>query len=286
MTLPLISSLWVGAPVTYLELVVIQSFLDAGHPVEVYTDSPGNVFPNGVKIRDPRSILPNRPVPTTAQTRLETAVYSDIFRLALLQDHACIWVDLDAYCVRAFDFETDHLFGENGRGKILNGVLSLPPDAPALSEYRAFLEQDCPVPPWFRWRRKSALRLARNRGETWDINRFDWGVSGPDALSYFLDQYALTAHAQPAQVFYSSLYEARSDLFRPAVPIGQIEHPETVSVHFFGRSKQDLWERPHQNPDLPRGTPPRLSYFERICQKHGIDPTSAPIQPLPGWVAK
>lgn len=265
-----VASLWLGPKPSFLERLTVQSYLDAGHRFILYSDLPATDWPTGVDLRHPHDVAPETPMPSRKDGRHAIAIYSDIFRLKMLQQGIGPWVDMDAYCLRPFDFDDPHIFGFSERGMILNGVLGLPAKSPVLSYLLDHMDIPNPVPPWLNEKQSQKVTAFRNAGRDWSIVDFAWGISGPRALHHGLARFDLTPKAQPWTVFYSSLFEHFAALFEPGPQIKKLEHPDTKSIHFIGKCKEVL-------ADLPGGLPPPTSYLDHLCRKHGIDPADHPV---------
>ncbi len=271
-----IASLWVGSDLTWLERLCIQSFLDRGHAFDLYTVGRIEGVPNGVTVRPASQIFYPPPFDITDNDRHRVAVYSDIFRLKLLQQRQVIWADLDAYCVRPFDFGSPYVFGKSKRDTYPTGVLGLPPDAPVLTALHDFVTSPNPTQPWrgAPLHRKNAERVAA--GERWGIEALKWGCSGPLSFAHFLEQTGEARHALPPEVLYPLAPEELVMLHHPGADWAEIERPETRSVHIFGSQKRTLALR-------YKGVPWPGSYLEMLCQRHGIDPQAHPIRPM-AWM--
>ena len=100
------------------------------------------------------SVVTGAPDPTLsapdpdAVTQTLAAVWSDLFRVALLRRREVIWVDMDAYCLAPYATSTGYLFGLNDGTGVLSGVVALPVGSAPLRWLEAFLFQAELVPPW------------------------------------------------------------------------------------------------------------------------------------------
>ena len=79
-------------------------------------------------------------------------MFSNIFRLHPVKQTGFLWVDLDAYCVKPFDFNLPNIFAPFG-SNFINRVLCLEDNSPSLKAMIEFVqtptrhnlgeEQDC-----------------------------------------------------------------------------------------------------------------------------------------------
>ncbi len=269
--LPVIASFWHGSDLSFFEQVVVQSYLDHGHRFQLYVLGPIGGIPAGAEVCDARDILPDLPFPLEPPDRHRVAVFSDIFRLHLMAKQDCIWVDMDAYCVRPFDLGPGPIFACNPEGRALTGVMRLPQESPCLRGMLDFVMAENPIQPW-RGRRFRASRAAEvANGGRWGIEDLSWGCSGPKAFTHFLKESGEYAAAMATPVFYPLLRDQVLKIFDRKGPWDEIEQPETRSVHLFGFAKRLILS------DLG-GLPPKGSYLDGICHRHGVDAGAAPVR--------
>lgn len=273
--LPSISSLWVGSDLSWLEQVCIQSYIDNGHHFILYVIGEIKNIPTSVEIRQASEIY----APTfniSDNDRLRVAAYSDIFRFNLLKTIKTIWVDLDVYCLRSFNFPTQYVFALNSKGSALTAVMGLPSNSKALNAILEFVTMENPVQPWRGWRLRKSCAQRVSDGDTWGIEDLHWGCAGPKPFNYFLHDTGEVANALRKDVLYpldpSELYKIHLKEFK----LSEIEKEETHSLHIYGHEKKKL-----VNENL--GLPVAGSYLDLICKRHGIDPNKAIIPRLP-WM--
>ncbi|TRW98666.1 hypothetical protein FNJ84_03670 [Paracoccus sp. M683] len=265
-----VAGFWAGEDLSFIEQMVIRSYLDQGCDFTLYLGHPVGGVPEGTPTRDAAEIMPTPDFLSPEPTRKQLAVWSDLFRLRLLTEQRVIWADLDAFCLRPYDLPDGYAFGENGSGGILSGVLGLPQSSPALRWMADLVAQDEIAAPWADpvWveRRRQQGRLGPS-----DL---PWGDTGPRLLAHALRLTGEDHHAMPPQVFYPLLPATIAHLWRPLVPDEVFIRPETLSVHIFGYTKRILttyW----------RGLPPNGSWLARMAARHGVDPAAAPAIGLP-----
>ena len=110
--LPTIQSLWIGADLSNVEKLCVQSFLDHGHEFHLYTYGNIGGIPQGAIIKDANEILPQSEI--FQNRRGGVAAFSDWFRYALLHKRGGFWVDMDVVCVKPFSFDSDIVFAGGG----------------------------------------------------------------------------------------------------------------------------------------------------------------------------
>lgn len=160
-----IGMLWVEGPLSYVEVLCAQSFLDAGHHVKLYHYKDVQNVPDGVELIDGNQVLEIDNFISHGRTE-SLALFSDIFRYHLLQQYdRIIWADLDAYCVKPFETETGHFFGWESPHHINGGVLGLPRDSDALGQLLEMTEDEFGIPEWYSEDEKTKLKTLRDAGK-------------------------------------------------------------------------------------------------------------------------
>ncbi len=109
MSLTTIVSFWHG-PMSWLERLSIASYLRHGHAVEIYSYGEIHGFPAGATRRHASEILPQDQM-IFYKGKGTPGVFSDRFRLCLLQQGRGLYSDLDVYCIRRFAGLPDYVFG-------------------------------------------------------------------------------------------------------------------------------------------------------------------------------
>jgi|GEM_PF-632321 len=271
--LPQISSLWVGPPISFVERLCMQSFVDAGHKFTLYSTDKLRDLPDGVTIEDPRDIY-QADFPTGPEHRHNNAVYADIFRLHMIRKTGAIWADMDAYCLKPFIFPSGYAVGlEEATAGVFtacNGIVGFPNDSETLNECLNLVTQKNPIPPFFNGGRRTRLRERTKNGDIFGFQDFSWGTSGPRLIHYFMEITGELKYAVPKDVFYPGPRAFRRPLLRPEYASEVFERPETVSVHIFGKTKSFL--KDDYGGDLPENC-----YLDRLCKRHGIDPKAHPV---------
>ncbi|WP_170436550.1 hypothetical protein [Ruegeria arenilitoris] len=268
-----IAMLWVEGPLSFLELLCIQSYLDMGHSVRIYTYSNVTNIPEGVEHRDAREILPDSEFITHERTN-SPAPHSDKFRYRMLaQEPDLIWADTDAYCLKPYSTANGHYYGYL-EGEVAIGVLGLPQDSETLAKLIEYTNDPYLIPPWLSPRHRRPLEEARDAGNPTNVPEALWGVWGPKAFAWALKQTGEIKYVLPEHVFYPINFSRRRALARPNENIDRFFHEDTVSIHLYGRRMRAIMRKNHG------GIPHPDSLVGRLVAKHGIVPQDAPIAGL------
>ena len=249
MTLPRIVSFWHG-PMSWLERLSIASFIRHGHAVEVYCygEIPG--FPAGATRRDAADILPGDQL-VFYKGRGTPGVFSDRFRLCLLQQGRGLYSDLDVYCLRPFADLPDYIFGFERENSVNNAILGMPADAPILDDLlgifatgknRKLLEPHLPLG------RRLEVAARRLSGDPVPPEHMQFGATGPFALTYFVKAHGLWPLVQPSPVFYPIPYDGIPALMQPGSSLDAAIRPETMAIHLW---RSQLTDRGRAELPLP-----------------------------------
>jgi len=97
-------------------------------------------------------------------------------------------VDLDAHCVKPFDFNLPNIFAPFG-SNFTNRVLCLEDNSPSLKAMIEFVQTPNPTKPWRgpRLHRRDAQRV--EAGERWGIEALGLDCSGDPCFSHFLKKW-------------------------------------------------------------------------------------------------
>ena len=264
-SLPTIVSFWHG-PMSWLEQLSIASFRRHGHNVEIYSYGPIEGFPEGAIRREAAEILPADQL-RFYKGKGTPGVFSDRFRLCLLQQGRGLYSDLDVYCVRPFANLPDYVMGYERSGSVNNAVLGMPADAPLLDDLlgvftstgRPLLEPHLPIG------RRLEVAARRLLGDAVPPEHMQFGATGPFALTHFVKARGLLAKVQPEPVFYPIPYEGIPALMQPGSSVDAATAPDTLGIH--------LWRS--QLTDRGRaGLPPPApgSALAELCRREGIAP--------------
>jgi len=205
----------VGPRLSKMERTCISSYLRHGHRFRLFTYEQIAGVPAGTIIEDANSIVPAGEI-----ARFQNlANFSDYFRYSMLLKRGGWWVDLDAYCVKPFDFTEPYVFStqyeRNGDADEVNsGVIK----APAQSDM---------------------MRYCLGRVAQMDVRKTGWAEIGPALMVESVRRFKFEKYVKPSRVFCPLHYfEAPSNMTSQASG-GTTFHADTRSVH----SWNEEWRR-------------------------------------------
>ncbi|WP_066754182.1 capsular polysaccharide synthesis protein [Sphingobacterium populi] len=103
-----VKTLWISSIFEDMQKLCMQSFLNVGCEVEIYTYSPIKNIPNGVKLMNANEIIPKQYI--FRDFHNSYATFSDWFRIKLLFLKGGWWVDSDMLCIKPFEIESEYVF--------------------------------------------------------------------------------------------------------------------------------------------------------------------------------
>lgn len=267
-----IGVLWVEGPMSYVEVLCAQSFVDAGHHVKLYHYGEIPNAPASVEMVDGNTVLSAQDFITHGRTG-SLALFSDVFRYYLLkQNDRIIWADLDAYCVRHFEPVDGHFHGWASRSLINGGVLGMPQDSDALGQLIEMTQDQYSIPEWYDDAEKARLQALADAGTPVHVGELPWGVWGPHALTHYLHKTGEAKYALPIPSLYPISFKDRRKLMKTAMlpRVNQLIKEDTYSVHFYGRRVREVLS-------AMGGMPQEGSYLDGLLKKHLIDVGAAPV---------
>lgn len=239
MGLETIQSLWIGKRLSVMEQLCIRSFLDRGHPFRLYAYQEIDGIPEGTELRDGREILSEKEifVYRTGSGRGSPSAFSNMFRYKLLLENGGWWADLDAYCLRPLEFESEHVIGyereRDGSLHVNCGLMRVPTG----SKFSEFCWEEC---------------------QRVDRERVRWGQIGPRLTARAISQTGTPFEILPPEAFYPI------DHFRSIKLLRESSIPEnSYSIHLWNSN----WRREGLDPDA---TYRPDCIYEKLKRWHGI----------------
>jgi len=219
---------WHG-DLTPLELSCIQSFINHGHSVRVFTYQKV-ALPNGAINEDASQILP--------YTRFfmfedSPSAFSNIFRYKLLLEQGGWWVDTDVVCLKGDIPECDYFWAEEIPGIIASSVLKFPAG-----------DSMC--------ERLFQLSVERSKNLT------RWGQLGPLLVTEVLGGEKLSNHLGRTELAYPINYDETHFFWLP-------EFASTVEARISQSLFLHLWHNVFKKMGIDlRSAPPAGSFLRQL----------------------
>jgi Alpha 1,4-glycosyltransferase conserved region/Glycosyltransferase sugar-binding region containing DXD motif len=236
-----VQSLWIGARLSTLERLSIQSFLDHGHQYHLYAYQEPCGLPAGAVLMDASDILPAAQV-FQYRERKSYAAFSNIFRYKLLLERGGVWADTDLVNLRPLDLADEHVFSAEiveqadmpgPRTVVTSGFIKAPLGS-------------------------SAMALAWGMCLAKDWTTLKWGEIGPRLVGQIVEAQGLQRCVRPPAAFCPIGYREWRQLIDPQPPVLPAE---SYAIHFWN----EMWRLAGQDKDADY---PPGSLYEGLKRRH------------------
>src|SRR6202011_889923 len=132
-----------------------------------------------------------------------TLQFSDFFRMRLMAQSACLWLDADVLLLKPVEIDPAKPYFAWERPRQLgNSVLYLPPNDPIVAAFTALMQQDELTPDWLALRHRLTFALRKLRGSS-RLADIRVAIFGPAALTALARRAGELHHARPKKSFYA-----------------------------------------------------------------------------------
>ncbi len=262
-----VASLWLGERLSFLEQVVLQSWIDNGYSLSLYAYDEVDGVPEQVDVLDASEIMGRSDISDAR----DDEIFRDIFRIKCLAAGAGMWIEMNALCTAPLP-EGDIVFSTGSDDLVSPVALRLAPEHPMMAEAINFLDGDPPIMPWRgpRFMRKMQEQIAA--GQHWTLKDLRVGATGPLLLSHMLGGDDMGGvRLGPKQVRHAP--ESEGLYLASLIPLDRIE-PDGTCIVVLPKGLAGVIETNFY------GLPPKTSYLDAICRRHAINPVAAPIMAL------
>ncbi|WP_239990268.1 galactosyltransferase Lgt5 [Ignatzschineria cameli] len=234
--LPIINALWIGDQLGAMSRACLTSFLMRGHQVYLYTYGQVKDLPDGVQIKDANQIIDKSKIIKHRKTG-SYALFSDIFRYELLRqtDNNNIYVDCDVYCIKPLSVpKHGYLLGYEDDYTINGAVLALPSDSDLLRSLLNIAYDPTFIPPWFSKSKQIKLKIKKSFRISVNIEDMPWGIIGPSAITYYVNQLKLEDYVEDIDLFYPiHCKSVVSFLTKYQLDIKEVLTSRTQCIHLY-----------------------------------------------------
>ncbi len=264
--LPTIQSLWIGEPLSNMEKLCVQSYLDNGHEFHLYVYDNVEGIPSGAVVKDGNEILPESEIFYTNRNRIET--FSDWFRWALLAKRGGFWVDMDTVCIRPFNFSEEIVFGYDETLLVSVAFVKFPKDHFFPIAMEKFCRHHTTERPWDDDIEKSAKKGFQLRGKSKSGLRYP--TLGNSMFNGAVNYYHLQEYGKPFFVFFPCGSWDPICFFDDVVldeifaDVIQELYPQTHGIHIANDPSRGISE------NAKNATFPANSIIEQLKRKHGV----------------
>jgi hypothetical protein len=231
---PVVNAVWIGASLDDLHAACLRSFVLAGHRMVLHCyDIPRNVPPD-VETADASKLMSRERV-VYYKSNGSPSLFSNLFRLKILEAGLGLYVDCDVFCVRPIP-KQDYIFGYQTGDQLNGAVLKLPVGSQTLIEMLKFADDPYYIVPWLVRSKLLRYRFRKFIGLPIHISNYSWGKLGPEAITYFAHEAGTIHHAAPIDVFYPVSHHQVALLIDPHLSLADIGTPRTLCIHLFGHT--------------------------------------------------
>lgn len=260
--LPVIHMFWHGRPLSKLEQLSIQSFLDHGHTVKLHCYEQPQNCPTGVTLADANQLVPFDQLFRHSKTG-SMATFSNWIRYSVLFREGGVWADTDVVCLKPLAFEGEYLFGLEEDGKANVAILGLPAGDPLAKWMISVCEDPNQHLPYDRSKekRRKFIRRWLKGNKRGDVK---WGELGPVGFSNAARHLGYLDKAKPFWMFYPIGCGNWRSLFNEDL----LNNPEFLHQSYAIH----LWnEMMKFEPGFDRDAQfPEHSVIEQLKRQHGI----------------
>lgn len=259
----LVQTFWVGNPISKIETLCFESFLQNGHDVHLYTYGELDNVPDGVKQIDANEIIPEDDVFTAHGGSY--GAFSDLFRHKLLHEKGGWWVDTDVVCLKPLDFKGEVFLCGEDNAIISAGVLKLPKRNIISKEILKNFEN--PLERFPHLKHISNGETKSHKGN-WNIELFkktEWGeLGGPMAITNIYEENDMTYEKSPVETFYPVHWRSWWAVFYDPELNEKMDWSRTYGIHLWnGMMGYRYFDA--ESP-FPKGT-----VIEELKQRYGIE---------------
>ena len=228
-----------------MERISIQSFLNQGHPYDLFVYGPVENVPSRANLCDAGEILPESRIFRYQETG-SYAGFANFFRYKMLLERGGWWVDTDVICLKPFQFETPHVFAteEHDQREVLSsGIIRAPKGS-------------------------AAMRFAWQTCDSLEPTTLRWGQTGSALVAEVVERFELQSQVQPPTCFCPVPYPKWEDVLSPDVSwnFGQ----ETHAIHLWN----EMWRRAGRGKDE---TYPEGCLYETLKQRNQSKPVNPDV---------
>lgn len=232
----IVQGLWVSGRLSAMEKTAINSYLANGHEFHLYTY--GNLcgVPYGTVVRDGNEIIEESKL---FLVRGGYSSFSDFFRWKLIRDRGGWWTDLDAICLKPFDFQGEYVF-VGGLGPVGSD------DCVSSGLFRAPAHSPVTEAGWDACQRMNPATMA-------------WGAAGPPLFTQMVHKFGLTSTIVRGSMFFPVFYTNAPEAF--ISKYAPIFMQDCYSVHLFN----EMWRLAGKDKDAKY---PKTSLYEHLKERY------------------
>lgn len=224
-----VNMVWIGDTLGPIHAACLRSFLRHGHDVVLHSYGRPHDTPDGVRLFDAGKLMKETEVEVFKRHNL-LAYASDIYRYRIQREGMGLYVDCDVFCLEPFADE-EYVFTWESGHLIANGILKIPHDSELLKRILKDSENPYFIPYWYSRRKKRKMALRKLLGFPKHVVKQEWGVIGPQLISYHIKQLELTHHAQSIDTYLNLNSQHVPLLYEEGLRVCDLITPRSIGLH-------------------------------------------------------
>lgn len=227
----IVNTVWIGKKLGPVHAACLRSFVRQGHDVVLHAYGKPEDTPAGVRLFDASKLMSENEVFSHKETG-SLSIASDVYRYRIQREGLGLYVDCDVYCVKPFT-DREYIYSWESNYRLNNAIIKFPQKSDLLQSMLSASEDNYFIPPWLPAKKQRKMRLRKMIGRGKHIADQDWGVIGPDLLTYHVKRLGLIEHAAPIQR-YSPMFGAVSNLLlAEGLTVGDLITSQTEGFHLY-----------------------------------------------------
>lgn len=241
-----LNTLWIGKSLPILQRLCLASAVATGCRVRLFVYEPVEGIPPGVDVVDGAEVLGLDKMIRHRKSQ-SVALFSDRFRYEILGKGLGAWIDTDMLFLKAPETTGGYLVGWEEEPKLVSaGFIWIKPGHPLIDDLRRHAFDEHPVPGWFPLWKRTYLSVRKFAGMPQHVSDLDWGVIGPNLLTWLLRKHGMLAGAKPVSWSCGLPWDERRKIWDGSYDWRQWINAETVCVHLWnhGLTPEERARRP------------------------------------------
>lgn len=235
-----IASFWHSGPLRNLDAVCVASWVKLGFEVDIYRFGAISGLPDGVVELDANEVLSadwmdriNPILHPERRARQQMMNYSDLFRVALMQQGRGLWLDTDVFLFRPFSVDPARpFFAWEDWHRIGSPVFYIPQGHEMLADYARVYDSPNLMPHWLGFRRRVLKPLIwRLQGKAFSPADLGLTIYGNDAFTRLARKHRLTGNALEKRSFYAWNAAETMRFYDPAHGEAFWDDPRVLGLH-------------------------------------------------------
>ena len=240
-----LNTLWIGNSLPPLQRLCLASAAATGCRTRLFVYEPIEGIPDSVEVADARDVLGLEKMLRHRKSQ-SVALFSDRFRYEVLGLGLGAWFDTDMLFLKAPETTSKCLLGWENEKLISAGFLYMHPGHPLVDDLRRHADDEYPVPGWLPVWQRAYLRLRKKLGIPCHVSDLDWGVIGPNLVTWLLRQHNMLSEAKPPSWSCGLPWQERRTIWDGSYDWRQWINADTVCVHLWnhGLTKEERERKP------------------------------------------